>query len=93
MQFLDNAVNAGYDGGALYANCPASIIQCVFSGNTTSRYGGALELDGNNATITNSAFYNNTAGSYGGAIDGPGPSAQITNCTFCANVAVRLAAR
>jgi gliding motility-associated-like protein len=79
------ALNSIGGGGAVYfganASNPSYIENCVFIGNSTQNYGGAIQLNGNKAPIVNCSFYNNTAAFSGGAISVIGTSSIITDIT------------
>ncbi len=60
---------ASFDGGAIYQYSSADLFiqDATFDGSESSRYGGALYLDGD-VTIDDSTFVDNTAVTQGGAV-------------------------
>ncbi len=89
--FLDNSAQSG---GAIYIlNESAPLIsRCIFSNNTASSFGGAIQIHHSGspytsiANIQNCLLINNQA-NYGGAISISNSSPNITNCTITENYA------
>ncbi len=81
-------VNGG--GMALIAASP-TVTDCRFTGNTTSRQGGAIHCGSGSApAITGCVFDANQAGQYGGGIlSGYGAHPCISECEFFDNVALQ----
>jgi len=86
-QFTANAGTNG-NGAAIGVSggLNTTIDQSVFTGNSSSYYGGAVYVTGPVA-ISNSTFTGNQAGRSGGAIYAVTPSEPLTisNCTFTSN--------
>ncbi len=91
LKMTDLSVQNGsttVDGGALYNAGTANIYGGTFSGNSSGRYGGALENSaGATMSITGSTFgSNHSADAYGGAVNNAG-TMTITSSLFIDNVA------
>jgi predicted outer membrane repeat protein len=94
--FLENATTS-YSGGAILADAPITITDCVFQENYSP--GGVLGEGGavschNTGTFTNCTFIGNIAELNGGALyagrTNPGVhTATVTNCSFIENEADR----
>ena len=80
-------------GGAMgnLNNVNATLTDCTFLGNTSTRFAGAIFTWGNNGvfadlTLTNCVFVGNYAGEYGGAVLAYMKCHGVfTNCTFAGN--------
>ncbi|UCC30456.1 MAG: hypothetical protein JSU86_19935 [Phycisphaerales bacterium] len=70
------------DGGGVYCSqdCAATLVNCLFSGNSAQQNGGALANDASDPTITNCTFSGNSAGTTGGAIVTSSGSPTLANC-------------
>ncbi|RKY14799.1 MAG: hypothetical protein DRP82_03210 [Planctomycetota bacterium] len=78
-------------GGAIYCDNSSDLVitDCVFSGNSTTKYnGGAISCCHSSPTLTNCVFNGNSADEYGGAIYCYSSSPNITNCVFSGNKTV-----
>src|SRR5262249_36980401 len=77
----------GFTSGTL------TIQDCVFSGNSASQVGGAIQVFGNNSAttvnISNTTFVNNKA-DVAGAVDIGNATATLTNCTISGNTSTTL---
>ncbi|MBX2890457.1 MAG: hypothetical protein KF734_05985 [Saprospiraceae bacterium] len=81
--FIKNTANFG---GAVSAG-KVDIVNCVFTGNHSRRWGGALRIT-SDVKIVNSIFYNNTSEKDGGAIRLLGGRRDtVINCVFWGNKA------
>jgi plastocyanin len=85
--FIDNRASFG---GAVYAlNCEVTVEDCLFDGNESANFAGAIRTGGSGVLrVANSIFENNRAlGGNGGAIDHfGGPSTvEIRDSMFTAN--------
>jgi hypothetical protein len=79
--------NFSADGGAILiaSDTSATIVNCLFVGNTARESGGAIRIDRSSPTIINCTFAENSA-PIGGAIhNAPYASPIITNCIFWGN--------
>ncbi len=102
--FRDAAGNAF--GGGLYvaaigagSTSSPSFVNCTFTGNTTTQFGGGAGVfasNGGNASpsFTNCVFTNNSADAFGGAVgvqsqSGSMVSVSMDNCTFTGNSSPR----
>ena len=91
ITFQNTVITAATTNGAvLWVNGASSVsfTNCVFSGNTATGAGGAIEFGAlGNLTITNCTFSNNTAGTNGGAINfiGTATNLTISGSTFTGN--------
>jgi predicted outer membrane repeat protein len=86
--FIGN--NAG-DGGAIFADgegVAGRIENCLFVGNSTALWGGAIRTRGR-YTVENCTFVGNTAAARGGAVavTDAGEIVQLTNCVIWGNSA------
>ncbi len=84
----DIACSEGGRGAAIFnINGNLTVLNCSFTDNTGSMYGGAINNRfGEKVIINNSAFINNKAYSGGGAIDTNGGKYMlITNSLFIGN--------
>ncbi len=85
--------NASYDdeidgGGMLITNCSATVTNCVFTGNSSQRWGGGIFLSTAHGTvITDCTFSENVAGTHGGGIYNYDSDSAINNCAFIHNEA------
>lgn len=80
--------NSAGQGGAVEifnSNAAVHFTDCVFTGNSTSTFGGAINNLGNGMTATRCIFSGNTAGSGGGALTTSSGTALVTNCTIAFN--------
>ena len=88
--FIKNVCdNYSADGGAMLnaSETSATIVNCLFVGNTARESGGAIRNDRSSPTIINCTFNGNST-RYGGAIhNAPYASPIITNCIFWGNSA------
>ncbi len=95
-KFFGNvALTGNTQGGALWAktrNNNLRLVGCLFSGNTSDRWGGAIYLDQDDLVseplLTNCTFSLNKAygvGGQGGGIYNKEGNALITNCVFWGN--------
>jgi hypothetical protein len=84
---------SGDDGGAVEAPS-ATITNSTFTGNETDDWGGAILVDGGDATtVSGSSFSGNTAGNTGGALAiADVSSGSVTSSTFSGNHASRAGA-
>jgi predicted outer membrane repeat protein len=91
--FISNS--AGFGGGGMFccgwfALCSPNIVECTFSGNSSSG-GGGISCDDADPTITSCLFSKNTAGNGGGIACGvtwvwSSPHSPIViHCTFSGN--------
>jgi hypothetical protein len=92
--FTDNTVSGTANGPALYLdNSPADLFNCVFEGNSTNNYGGAMYAFASSTSydleLTNCNFINNStsASTAGGGFSYRGLSPTISNCLFFRNTA------
>lgn len=77
-------------GGAIYNQGNLTLTNMLFTGNTTTGFGGGVVNVNDALTVVNSTFSNNTAGNQGGGISFNGSqSLTITNSTFSNNSAAR----
>ena len=93
-RFVGNS-SGGYGGGAVYIQegagetVTANFARCLFDGNTSTQYGGAGCLFGNNgmATTFSSCTFTNNQSPYGGGLFllGSNDNVTITGCTFQGN--------
>jgi fibronectin-binding autotransporter adhesin len=79
-------------GGAITAaNNPITLTfaNCVFTGNKSSSFGGAIGINNGSLTATDCTFSGNSATFGGGAISDSGTSAKVTlrQCTLSGNTA------
>ena len=81
----------GARGGAIGQNKAAElqILDCEFSDNAGSSYGGAIRAEKGTAVLVNSTFTGNAANSHGGALDLRGTS-WLVNCTVVGNFLVHV---
>ena len=56
-------------GGAVWINGNGSFVNCNFTGNNASQYGGAVNIFQGNGIFINSTFTGNNASQYGGAVN------------------------
>lgn len=88
--FIANSCyNYSADGGAMWnaGETSATIVNCLFVGNTAPESGGAIRNDRSSPTIINCTFAENSA-TYGGAVhNAPYSSPTITNCILWGNTA------
>jgi hypothetical protein len=77
----------GQDGvGMLNIGVSPRIINCVFTSNSASRFGGAmLNVDGAAPRIVDCVFTNNSAGQNGGAVANVQAAPYFENCRFSVN--------
>ena len=89
--FSDNRTDETGGGGGAICLCNSSpvIANCIFTGNTGTNYGGAIDNQTySRPTIVNCLFIGNKAGVFGGAIDNCNYTRPaIINCTFAENSA------
>jgi formylglycine-generating enzyme required for sulfatase activity len=94
-QFIENVAHAE-DGGAHYQDQGSlEVADCSFVGNTSSRYGGALNIYSfvSPAQILGSSFQRNSATAEGGALSiGRELNATVSSCSFTGNQAGQRAA-
>ena len=92
----DNGGGIYMDGGGNNNECSPTISNCIFSNNTVTSIGGAINIRGDsggvgNPIITNCSFVNNRALARGGAIYNYGYlgtcNPTITHCSFSNNSA------
>jgi hypothetical protein len=80
--------NSARMGGGLYNDgSHPTIVNCAFTGNAATTYGGGLKVDGysfGTVTLVNNTFYGNTAGTEGGGIYGTN-ALSVSNCVLWAN--------
>ena len=82
--FLGNTAGSG-GGGGVYQGGAASLVNCVFSGNTTGNGGGAL-YSTSSSTVVNCTFSRNTAGALGGGVfKGYTGTLTLANCILWGN--------
>ena len=85
--------NTSFRGGAIHTDKKAAVvlIDCTFSNNETTNYGGGLCINDSpyQHTIAGCVFLSNQAGMRGGAIDfrglDNGVAPQVTRCLFLGN--------
>ena len=84
--------NSANKGGAIYIKlyennyvANISIIDCNFTRNNATLYGGAIYTKGGITRIYNSSFIENTAGDHGGAVASLDGTLKIYNSTFTNN--------
>lgn len=82
--------NGGYAGGGICCEAANPIlINCTFSNNWVSRYGGGMyNIRGNSPTLNSCTFLGNRAG-HGGGIASDDSSPTLVNCKFVGNMAER----
>ena len=73
------------NGGALINQGMLNVIDCAFTGNTSSASSGAIFNHSGSAVVTGSTFSGNSAYSAGGAIGNYGSSLTVVNSTFAGN--------
>ena len=77
--------SSGFDWGSIWGGSTSTglkIDNCIFRNNFAA-YGGAIYLEGGNATITNTKFENNHATNGGGTISAmKDTKLTVTNCEF-----------
>jgi len=82
---------AGSSGGGMLNYSPPgspTIVNCLFTGNVTSNFGGAIYNWTNSAPkLIDCSFENNSAEKDGGALYNLSSSPIISNCTFTGNSA------
>lgn len=88
----DNSnLNGNFGGGVgLWTNTQAEIVNCTFSGNQSTSYGGGLSSRDGRVNISQSLFVNNIGGGEGGGIfidHYASQAASIANVTFAGNTA------
>ncbi|MBA7606431.1 hypothetical protein ES703_13579 [subsurface metagenome] len=76
----------GYAGIGGSAN--PILINCIFSGNSTVRFGGGMYNEYSSPIITNCTFTGNEAERGGGICSDRGSSPTLTNCILWSNIAV-----
>ena len=76
-------------GGAINNNGSLTLNSCIFSNNTSTGNGGAIENNSNatNLIVRGCTFYNNNASTYGGAIDNCSLPVSIIGCLLWGNTA------
>lgn len=91
----NTSTGASTNGGAIFlqnAGASAEIVDCVFTDNSATNYGGAVEQNNNVGeaflTIKNSTFNNNTAGGGGALLSWMG-DVTVENCSFENNSATK----
>jgi predicted outer membrane repeat protein len=95
----NSATGNGSEGGAIYfdsdfTSAAASLLDCIFDGNSANLAGGAIAEQRCSTAMTNCLFDLNTAGvdnsvnGIGGAVYSTNASATIINCTFAGNDAL-----
>lgn len=79
----------GQDGaGMLNIGVSPRVLNCVFTTNHASRFGGAmLNVDGAAPRIVDCVFTNNSAGQNGGAVANVQAAPYFENCRFSVNTA------
>ena len=88
--FSNNVATTGNVGGAILLKNGGSIKDSTFNGNTATKSGGAIRLEGDNYVVSGCTFNNNKATSaLGGAISALGNKNTITGNTFTSNTAGR----
>ena len=86
--FIKNVCdNFSADGGAILiaGDTSATIVNCLFVGNTAAESGGAIRIDRSSPTIINCTFAENSAPIGGAMHNAPYASPIITNCIFWSN--------
>ena len=78
--------SAEWGGGMANVDQPM-LTDCVFSGNSADRDGGAMYNHHSNSIMTNCTFRGNSAGWSGGGIYNHNGSLRITNCVLIGNSA------
>ena len=90
--FVDNISGSAGGGvrlrGAL--ETPALIVNCRFSGNAATSFGGGLIIGSNIISLVNSVFHDNSANGGAGISMGSGNLVAV-NCTIVGNTALTLA--
>ena len=81
--------NFSADGGAILiaSDTSATIVNCLFVGNSAAESGGAIRIDRSSPTIINCTFNGNSTGIGGAIHNAPYASPIITNCIFWGNSA------
>jgi hypothetical protein len=93
---LGGTTSSGGSGIMAYSNSFLTLENCIFSGNVTVHWSGAIQFWDSSGNITNTLFVNNKAGAVtddgaGGVMDilwnaaATQPVVNITNCTFAGN--------
>lgn len=72
-------------GGGMKCHSSVRVVNCLFRGNNSYGYGGAVFVDGGRPLFENCAFVDNTADQGGAIWVGFMGSCIITNCTFVGN--------
>ena len=78
-------IDTGINAGAVYLCSNSVIDNCVFIDNFANNYGGAVYLEGNEATVTNCNFLYNDAELGAGALYSTCKKNLISNCRFDLN--------
>ncbi|UCE62451.1 MAG: peptidylprolyl isomerase [Phycisphaerales bacterium] len=87
--FRDNrAIGGGNDLGGAVSNTNGStpgIVNCLFTGNSSDHWGGAIGNSGSTTAIVNCTFSGNAAGLTGGGVYNLDSTTTIANCIFWSN--------
>ena len=79
--------NNSLGGGMYHISSSPSIVNTVFSGNSTSFFGGGMYNDSSSPNIVNSTFSRNSAVNGGGMYNASSSSPSIVNTVFSGNTA------
>ncbi|MHB0936221.1 MAG: right-handed parallel beta-helix repeat-containing protein [Armatimonadota bacterium] len=75
----------GYGGAITGAECPVTLTDSTFSGNTSMSMGGAVSCFSAYFSLNGCTFTENSAAYFGGALAFMGPGMEANNCTFTGN--------
>jgi len=80
------SIPEGPHGSGMYNDeSSPTLINCIFSGNTTGESGGGMYNHNSNPVLLNCTFSGNTAMRSGGGMYNDKSSPTLTNCTFIEN--------
>ena len=77
--------DANSGGGMYNAGGGPTVMNCSFSGNTSTWGGGGMYNGGGSVTVTNCTFTDNTGIESGGGMYNSGGSPKVSGCTFSGN--------
>jgi len=81
---VTNGSTADRGGGVYCLQSSPTVINCIFSENS-SEYGGGMAITGGTPTVANCTFRGNSAAYYGGGMRNSQCSPTVINCTFSGN--------